>query len=220
MRALGRDDTKLAISVLFLAEREQTQQTRDLGVERACACPSRTSRWCCARCMLRTRGALTVLRRVRLRRRLAPAVACAWRGGIARAGAEIEARCPLSRVVPAPSVGVVLSVRRLCAGVSIALLVAGGGVPCPPRAGSAQASAHHAGGDAHPCHEAPASLSAPCPCGCSREGTPVASGSATAGAALPPSSLALGWHHGSSSFPPDASRMPGAPAAAREKVPI
>jgi probable F420-dependent oxidoreductase len=39
MRALGRDDSKLAISMLFLAEREQTQQTlaqtRDLGVERA-----------------------------------------------------------------------------------------------------------------------------------------------------------------------------------------
>ena len=39
MRALGRDDSKLSISVLFLAEREQTQQTlaqtRDLGVERA-----------------------------------------------------------------------------------------------------------------------------------------------------------------------------------------
>jgi hypothetical protein len=141
-------------------------------------------------------------------------------------GRKFEARCPLSPVLPAPSVGVVLGVRRLCAGVSIALLVAAGGVPCPPRAGSAQAhgsaqaSAHHAGGDAHPCHEAPASLSAPCPCGCSREGTPVASGSAIAGAALPPSSLAVGWHPGSSSLPLDALRMPGAPAAAREKVPI
>jgi probable F420-dependent oxidoreductase len=39
MRALGRDDAKLAVSVLFLAEREQDENTlaatRDLGVERA-----------------------------------------------------------------------------------------------------------------------------------------------------------------------------------------
>jgi hypothetical protein len=141
-------------------------------------------------------------------------------------GRKFEARCPLSRVVPAPSLGVVLGVRRLCAGVSIALLVAAGGVPCAPRAGSAQAhgsaqaSAHHAGGDAHPCHEAPASVSAPCPCGCSREGNPVASSSATVGAALPPSSLAVGWRPGFSSLPLDALRMPCAPVAPREKVPI
>jgi alkanesulfonate monooxygenase SsuD/methylene tetrahydromethanopterin reductase-like flavin-dependent oxidoreductase (luciferase family) len=39
MRALGRDDSRLAVSVLFLAEREQDESTlaatRDLGVERA-----------------------------------------------------------------------------------------------------------------------------------------------------------------------------------------
>ena len=39
MRALGRDDTKLSLSVLFLAEREQDERTlaatRDLGAERA-----------------------------------------------------------------------------------------------------------------------------------------------------------------------------------------
>jgi probable F420-dependent oxidoreductase len=39
MRALGRDDAKLAVSVLFLAEREQDEATlaaaRELGVERA-----------------------------------------------------------------------------------------------------------------------------------------------------------------------------------------
>jgi hypothetical protein len=140
-------------------------------------------------------------------------------------GRKFEARCPLSLGVPAPSVEVVLGVRRLCAGVSIALLVAAGGVPCAPLAGSAQAhgsaqaSAHHAG-DAHPCHEAPASVSAPCPCGCSREGNPIASSNATVGAALPPSSLAVGWHLGFSSLPLDALRVPGAPAAAREKVPI